>query len=331
MKQTTALALRRITMIDSHTGGMPTRVVTDGFPNLRGDTVAARRDDLRRRFPRLARAVVAPPRGNDAMVAALLVPADSTQAAAGVIFFDQSGPIGMCGHGTIGLAHTLRALGRIGAGRHQLDTPVGPVQIECRTDGRVAVANVPSRRLASGISLQVNGLGKITADIAYGGNTFLLVKQPAIDLGQDREDLIATTKAMLTAAHRAGHAEVDHVELHGPPTLPAASARNFVLCPSGAYDRSPCGTGTSAKVACLAADGDLQPGEEWTQESITGSVFTVSYQWIDRDRGLIAPLVVGEAELTAEGDLLFAPQDVDAQEQTPPTEGGFSRPGQPPP
>jgi len=333
MKRTASLALRRVSVIDSHTGGMPTRAVLDGFPKLRGDTVADQRDDLRRRFGRLARAVVAPPRGNDAVVAALLVPPDSATAAAGVIFFDQSGPIGMCGHGTIGLAHTLRSLGRIGEGRHLLDTPAGQVAIECRADGRVAVANVPSRRLASGIALQVDGVGHVTADIAYGGNTFLLVRRPAIDLAQPREALVATTKAMLTAAHRAGHGEVDHVELHGAPTLANASARNFVLCPSGAYDRSPCGTGTSAKVACLAADGELEPGEEWVQESITGSVFTVSYQWIDRNRGLIAPLVVGAAELTAECDLLFPPQDVQAQAEDPaaPTAGGLSGHDQPPP
>ena len=314
MNQPASLGLCRMSAIDSHTGGMPTRVVLDGFPELRGNTVAERRDDLRRRFDQLALAVVAPPRGNDALVAALLVPADSADTATGVIFFDQAGPLGMCGHGMIGLVHTLRTLGRIGDGHHHLDTPVGRVDVECRADGRIAIANVPSRRLASGVALAVEGFGTVTADIAFGGNHFLLWKSPPIDLGQPADDLLATAKAALAAAHRAGHTEVDHVEMHGPPTLAGASARNFVLCPSGTYDRSPCGTGTSAKVACLAADGELAPGEPWVQESITGSTFTVTYQWIDRDRGVIAPLVVGEAELTAECELLFPPSDMEPRQ-----------------
>ena len=308
MNRTLSNALARLSVIDSHTGGMPTRAVIDGFPELRGETAAERRDDLVRRFEHLIQAVVAGPCDNEAMVAALLVPPDSSTAAAGVIFFDKSGPIGMCGHGSIGLAHTLRALNRMEVGRHLLDTPVGSVEIECRANGAVAVSNVPSRRLESGIALQVEGVGEVTADIAYGGNTFLLVKSPAMDLRQPREALTSITKAILAAAHRAGHTDVDHIELYGSPTLPHARSRNFVLCPSGAYDRSPCGTGTSAKVACLAADGDLEPGEEWVQESITGSAFSVSYQWLDRRRQLIAPTVVGEAELVAEADLLLPPQ-----------------------
>lgn len=311
MNRPASFGLHRMSAIDSHTGGMPTRVVLDGFPQLRGGTVAESRDDLRRRFDHLANAVVAPPRGNDALVAALLVPPDSPQAATGVIFFDQAGPLGMCGHGMIGLVHTLRALGRIGDGHHHLDTPVGRVDVECRPDGRIAIANVPSRRLAPDVVLQVEGIGTVTADIAFGGNHFLLVKSPPVDLAQPAEDLLAIAKAALAAAHQAGHTEVDHVEMHGPPTLPGASARNFTLCPSGAYDRSPCGTGTSAKVACLAAEGKLAPGEPWVQESITGSIFTVSYEWIDRDQGLIAPLVVGEAELTAGCELLFPPGDLE--------------------
>lgn len=302
--------LARIKVIDSHTGGMPTRVVAGGFPEPQGRTVAARRDDLRRRFGRLTRAVVAPPRGHEALVGALLVSPDSPDAHTGVVFFDQSGVIGMCGHGAIGLAHTLRAQERIGDGRHRLDTPVGPVAIEVLADGRVAVANVPSRRVAADVTLAVDGVGAVTADIAYGGNTFLLVKRPVLDLAQPPEALIAHTRAILAAAHRAGHTDVDHIELLGPPTVAGAHARNFVLCPSGTYDRSPCGTGTSAKVACLAADGELAPGQAWTQESITGSVFTVSYEWIDRPGGWIAPRVVGGATLTAEGDLLFPQGDL---------------------
>lgn len=317
MTQITSNDFSRISVIDSHTGGMPTRVITDGFPALQGQSVAKRRNDLASRFGGLTRAVVAEPRGNEAMVAALLVQPDSPQAAAGVIFFDQAEVIGMCGHGAIGLAHTLRAMGRIGEGSHRLDTPVGSVHVECRPDGKVALSNVPSRRLASDITVEAEGVGEVTADIAYGGNTFLLVKSPEIDLSQPVEDLLSITKAIMAAARSSGYKDVDHIELYGPPTVPEADSRNFVLCPSGTYDRSPCGTGTSAKVACLAEDGELEPEEEWVQESITGSLFTITYQWADEDSRLIAPLVVGEAELTAEGELLMTPPEMEPKESRP--------------
>ena len=299
-------ALARLSVIDSHTGGMPTRVIVDGFPPLRGATLAERRDDLASRYKRLRDAVVDEPRGNEPMVAALLTAPDSDAAATGVIYFDRAEVLGMCGHGTIGVAHTLRALGRIGEGGHRLDTPAGSVEVCCLADGRIRLANVHSRRLASGVRLQVPDVGPVTADVAYGGNNFLVVSAPAIPLHQPLDALLSTTRKILAAA-RAEGLDVDHLELHGPPTRPDAHARNFVLCPSGAYDRSPCGTGSSAKLACLAAEGKLAPGEPWVQESITGSVFALSYQWVDRTTGLIAPVVIGEAELMAAGDLLLPP------------------------
>ena len=296
--------LARLSVIDSHTGGMPTRVIVDGFPPLRGATLAERRDDLAKRYKRLRDAVVGEPRGNEPMVAALLTAPDSDAAATGVIYFDRAEVLRMCGHGTIGVAHTLRALGRIGEGGHLLDTPAGSVEVCCLADGRIRLANVHSRRLASGVRLQVPDVGPVTADVAYGGNNFLVVSAPAIPLHQPLDALLATTRKIMAAAQAEG-LDVDHLELHAPPTRADADARNFVLCPSGAYDRSPCGTGSSAKLACLAADGKLAPGEHWVQESITGSVFTLSYQWVDRAAGLIAPVVIGEAELTATGDLLL--------------------------
>ena len=298
--------LARLSVIDSHTGGMPTRVIVDGFPPLRGTTLAERRDDLASRHKRLRDAVVDEPRGSEPMVAALLVEADTDAAATGVIYFDRAEVLGMCGHGTIGVARTLRALGRIGDGSHSLDTPAGSVEVCCLPDGRIRLANVHSRRLASGVRLEVPDVGPVTADVAYGGNRFLVVSAPAIPLHQPLDALLATTRKILAAA-RAEGLDVDHLELHGPPTRADAHARNFVLCPSGAYDRSPCGTGSCAKLACLAAEGKLAPGEPWVQESITGSVFALSYQWVDRTTGLIAPVVIGEAELMAAGDLLLPP------------------------
>ena len=312
----------RIAVIDSHTGGMPTRMITGGFPELRGATVAQRRDDLEQRFPTVRRAVVMEPRGNEPMVAALLGPPDSPDAVASVIFFDCTDVLGMCGHGTIGLVHTLRAMDRIAVGQHRLDTPAGVVDVECLADGRVRIANVPSRRLACGVVLEVEGIGRVTGDVAYGGNTFFLATAPDIDLHQPLESLDGIATAIQRACTESAAqlpvlADVNHIELIGSPTHQNAHARNYVRCPSGAYDRSPCGTGTSAKVACLAADGKLAPEQEWVQESITGSLFTATYTWVDKEQGVVAPVIAGQAEVVAAGDLLFPPEQLLPDVMTP--------------
>lgn len=296
----------RISVVDSHTGGEPTRVITGGFPALSGASAAERRADLAARYGRLLRAVVDEPRGSEAMVGALLVPPDRPDSLTGVIYFDRCGVIGMCGHGTIGLIETLRHLGRIEPGVHHIDTAEGRVEASFASDGAVTVGNVPSRRLEAEVSVDVEEIGETTGDIAYGGNLFFLVRSPSIDLNMPVEDLLHLTKAIRSALHRDGR-EIDHIELYGPPTRPEAHSRNFVLCPSGTYDRSPCGTGTSAKAACLAADGELGPGEEWVQESITGSLFTVRYSRSDGCGEEILPFITGRAEVVAEGDLLFSP------------------------
>lgn len=302
----TTVGAARISVVDSHTGGEPTRVITGGFPAPAGDSAAERRDDLAARHGRLLRAAVDEPRGSEAMVAALLVPPDSPDSLTGVIYFDRSGVIGMCGHGTIGLVETLRHLGRIEPGVHRIDTPEGRIEASLASDGAVTVGNVASRRLEAGVSVEAADIGRTIGDIAYGGNLFFLVRSPFIDLNLPVETLLYFTKEIRSGLHRDGR-RIDHVVLYGPPTRPGAHSRNFVLCPSGTYDRSPCGTGTSAKLACLAAEGELAPGEEWVQESITGSVFTVRYSWHDRKRREIAPFITGRAEVVAEGDLLFGP------------------------
>ena len=295
---------QRIEFVDSHTGGEPTRVLLAGFPELAGDTVAARRADLSARFHDACDDLVGEPRGSEAMVGALLVPPADDTCAAGVIFFDRSGPIGMCGHGMIGLIATLRHLGRIGIGSHRIDTAVGVVEADLDETGAVTIANVPSRRIAAGVEFDVSGVGPVTGDVAFGGNTFFLVTSPAISLDADRADLLRIARDVQTAAHATGYADVDHVEIFGDPTVGTADSRSFVRCPSGTYDRSPCGTGTSAKVACLAADGVLDEGATWIQESITGSTFTASYRWLDRESGMIAPTITGEAVVLSEGALL---------------------------
>lgn len=301
-----------ITVIDSHTGGEPTRVITGGFPELMGDTLAEKRADLVNRFMHIASMVVDEPRGNEAMVAALLSKPQDPRCVAGVIFFDRSTALGMCVHGTIGLIETLRFLGTIDTGRFTIETPVGIITADANEDGTISVANVPSRRLSKDVLVDVPGIGNVTGDIAYGGNTFFLVSMPAFDLDRPLRDLTHDALAIQNAVHAAGFTDVDHIELYGPPILPESDSRNFVLCPSGTYDRSPCGTGTSAKISCLAADGKLEEGEAWIQESITGSQFTAEFTWINRKTSEIAPVITGSATVVARGELLISADEIEA-------------------
>jgi proline racemase len=299
-----------IEVIDSHTGGEPTRVVTGGFPPLYGATLGERGADLASRHRRLATAIVDEPRGNEPMVGALLTEPHDRRCVTGVIFFDRTLVLGMCGHGMIGVVETLRRLGRIGAGEQLVETPVGVVTTVLGADGRVSVDNVVSRRIERGIAVDVPPLGRVSGDIVYGGNTFFLVGAPAVDLDRPRSELLALAADVMRSVHAAGYVAVDHVELFGPPTTPSANSRNFVLCPSGTYDRSPCGTGTSAKVAALAADGLLDEGATWVQQSITGSEFAVRYRWHDRAAGEVVPTVTGSATVTGQARLLIGADEI---------------------
>jgi 4-hydroxyproline epimerase len=305
-----AAAFVRISAIDSHTGGEPTRVVIDGFPELQGANVAVRREHFARDYDHLRRGIVCEPRGSDILVGALLQPPADPRSAAAVIFFNNVGYLGMCGHGAIGVIETLARLGRLTAGRHRLETPVGTVECELRNDGSVSIENVPSYRVAHGVTLDVPELGAVRGDVAWGGNMFFLVEERAFSLELSNvQTLTERALRIRQAVNAQGFPQVDHVELFASARDPGGNARNFVLCPGSAYDRSPCGTGTSAKLACLAAEGRLAPNTPWVQESITGSRFTASYEWLDREAGQIVPTITGRAHLTAETVLLFAPDD----------------------
>lgn len=306
------MAASRVQIVDSHTGGEPTRVVVSGGPDLGGGSVADQWAVFRREHDRFRAAVVNEPRGSDVLVGALLVPPADPTCQFGVLFFNNVGLLQMCGHGTIGLIVTLRHLGRIGPGNHRVETCVGPVDAELHGDGSVTIGNVPSHRAAAGVELNVAGQGRVRGDVAWGGNWFFLVREaaglPAIQLSHVVE-LTMRAGAVRDAVHAAGHPEVDHVEFFGPGVDAGVDSRNFVLCPGNAYDRSPCGTGTSAKLACLAADGELEEGDVWVQESIVGSRFIGRYRWLDRVRGIVAPQVTGTAHVTGMGDLILDPGD----------------------
>lgn len=304
--------LDRLGYVDSHTEGEPTRVVVDGAPDLGSGSAAERLARFRRDHDGFRSGVVNEPRGADALVGALLLEPERPDAVAQVVFFNNVGYLGMCVHGAIGVAETLRWLGRIGEGRHVLETPVGDVAVTLDAAGTVAVENVLSYRHARAVTVEGERIGSVTGDVAWGGNWFFLVNDHGQELHlRRREALIdyawdvrrALTRAGITGARGE---EIDHVELFGPPSSDAADSRNFVLCPGREYDRSPCGTGTSAKMACLAADGRLADGQPWRQESIIGSRFVGTVRTVD---GGVVPTVVGRAWITAEGTLIRRPQD----------------------
>ena len=304
--------VKTVRVIDSHTAGEPTRVVVAGAPDLGGGDLATRRERFRRECDGFRSGVVDEPRGFEAIVGALLCEPADPSCAAGVIFFNDAGVIGMCGHGTIGLAVTLAHMGRIGPGTHRVETPVGVVSIDLHDRHRVTVANVPSHRHAHDVRVDVPGYGAVTGDVAWGGNWFYLVESPGIDIVPANIAALTSfserVRAALAANFIAGSdgAEIDHVEVYSP-LASAKGARNFVLCPGNAYDRSPCGTGTSAKLACLAARGELAPGEAWRQESVIGTVFEASYA--RGENGRILPHVAGSAYVTAESTLIFDDDD----------------------
>jgi len=371
-------------VVDSHTEGEPTRVVVGGWDEIAGATMAERRDELRRHHDALRRAVVGEPRGHEAVVGALLTPPVEPGSIAGVIFFDNAGYLGMCGHGTIGVVRTLDFLGRLersdaegpvasgapaapaapgapaaqfGVRTVRLDTPVGTVTAEIpaggeggagggagagsalrgggeqeaavrdgwdRDEGAVTVTNVPARCHAVDVTVEVPWLGRVTGDVAYGGNWFFLTgigQLGGVPLTRDEVGALTAATLRIRAALAAagitgdGGAEIDHVEVFGPPSGPWASSRNFVLCPGGAYDRSPCGTGTSAKLATLYARGELALGQRWCQESITGGLFSA---WLTRDGDDLVPHIRGRAFVTGRTTLLFDPRD--------PFRGGFPPP-----
>jgi 4-hydroxyproline epimerase len=311
----TGATARRLRFVDSHTGGEPTRVVVEGGPDLGSGPLAERRRVFDANHSRYRKAVVDEPRASPVMVGALLLEPHLPGAEAGVLFFGNEATLGMCGHGTMGLVVTLAHLGRLAVGEHLIDTPVGPVRTELAADGSVRVDNIPSYRQHAGVVVEVPGHGKVRGDVAWGGNWFFLIEDHGLGLSLGNvAALTAFCDSVRVALFRAGirgagGAEVDHVELFGPSPTPGLDSRNFVLCPGGAYDRSPCGTGTSAKLACLHAEGKLGPGERWRQESIVGSVFEAQYALHPDGAGRVLPRLTGTAHVTAEGTLWLDERD----------------------
>lgn len=308
------MELRRpIHVIDSHTEGEPTRVVISGGPDLGQGPIAERLKRFSTQFDHFRSGIVCEPRGSEVVVGALLLDPVHADSSAAVIFFNDVGYLGMCGHGTIGVLTTLAHMGRIDLGLHRLETPVGTVQATLHDDGSVTVENVPSYRYRAAVEVDVPGYGIYTGDIAWGGNWFFLVADAPCELtAANRNELVAVATAIRSALHRNGvtgrdGATIDHIEFFSKPESEENSSRNFVLCPGASFDRSPCGTGTSAKMACLYDDGKLDPGVTWKQEGTLGTVFHGSVR--EGSDGQVNPSIRGRAWVTGESRLLFADDD----------------------
>ncbi|QDV24476.1 proline racemase family protein [Aureliella helgolandensis] len=321
--------MQRIEFVDTHTGGEPTRIIVESPIRFAGTTLAERKVEFHQKFDDFRRAMVCEPRGNDVLVGALLTPPLDRSCGAGVLFFNNIGVLGMCGHGTMGVAVALHHLGRIAPGQHRLETPVGVVPFELGSHGRVTLQNVPCYRFRRNVPLVLPDGREVHGDIAWGGNWFFLCQDHGLRIGLDNQpQLDALARSIRSALQqqqitgRNGE-EIDHVELIGPSSSTSvADSRNYVLCPGGAYDRSPCGTGTSAKIACLAADGTLPPDGLYRQQSIVGSVFEATYKHLHPEHSEsldtsgqlaalrpIVPSITGTAFITGAGQLLLDPQD----------------------
>ena len=302
-----------IRVVDSHTEGEPTRVVIDGWPQPQGRTMHERLEYVRAEQDHLRSAVVCEPRGHDAIVGALITPPVSPGAAAGVIFFNNGTYLGMCGHGLIGVVRTLEFLRHLSPGTAQFDTPVGTVTAELAADGSVTIRNVPAYVHATDVSIDVPGYGSVTGDVAWGGNWFFITHAGQVTVELARVDeLTRFTLAIQDALRAAGitgadGGEIDHIEISAAPSRGDADCLNYVLCSGGEYDRSPCGTGTSAKMAALHARGELALGQPWRQEGIAGGMFT---GWLTAaEDGALVPHVRGSAFVTGEATLLFDGRD----------------------
>jgi 4-hydroxyproline epimerase len=304
---------QEIQVVDSHTAGEPTRVVIAGGPDLGSGKIKQRLERFRKQFDSYRSAIVNEPRGSDVLVGALLCEPSDPTCLAGVIFFNNVGFLGMCGHGLIGVIETLKYLGRFTTGVCTIETPVGVVTAEALDDGSVRIANVESYRVASDVKVETDGLGTVVGDVAWGGNWFFLVERTNERIALDNVDRLSQITKRIEQALAdqgitgANGERIDHVELYGSGAALGADSQNFVLCPGGSYDRSPCGTGTSAKLACLAADGRLKPGQLWRQASVVGGVFEASYQ--PGQDGTVIPTITGRAFVSGTGRLILQADD----------------------
>ena len=306
----------QLRVIDSHTIGEPTRVVidesfSDGL-DLGAGTVRERRDRFRERYDHVRRALVGDPRGAVAMVGVILVPPADPTCRFGAFYVNRVGYLDMCGHATIGLAVTLGSLGRIEPGSFRLKTPAGMVGVTWHGGGEASFAGVPPRRIHKGLRISCDDGSDGSGDVATSGLWFSICRDHGLPVEPAAIPALTARAWSIRRALEArgitgdGGETIDHVMLLGPPAEAGHDGRAFVLCPDGAFDRSPCGTGTSALVGCLFEDGMLEEGRTWRQESVLGGVYEAS---VRREGSMLIPTVRGRAWIAAETTLYFAADD----------------------
>lgn len=301
-----------IEVIDSHTEGEPTRVIVGAYPPLNEGTMAQRRARFAAEFDHVRIALTHEPRGSEIQVGALLCEPHEPDCVAGVVFFNNAGYLGMCGHGTIGVVKTLEHMGKLKPGRCRIDTPVGVVEAELHASGEVTIFNVPAYRYLKDVKVSVGDRYLVWGDVAWGGNWFFITHHCPVPMEYGAIEAIdGFAKSVQRALDRDGitgaeGARIDHIEICVDSPTPGMDSRNYVLCPGGQYDRSPCGTGTSAHMACLYEDGTLKEGEEWRQESIIGTHFVGS---VRLHEGKIVPSIRGRAYICAESKVILDDAD----------------------
>ena len=306
------MTVERIKVIDSHTGGEPTRVVVQGGPDLGNGSMAERLEIFKTQYDNYRTAIIGEPRGSDVVVGAMLCEPVNPNNAAGLLFFNNAGYLGMCGHGSMGFLVTLFHIGRIGLGQHSIETPVGEITATLEDANTVVINNVPSYRKTKNMTVEVEGYGVFTGDLAWGGNWFFICGDHGLDLSYSKiDELSEYSNAIMAQIVKDNilpedQLEMLHVEFYVASEKEGVDVKSFVMCPGNQYDRSPCGTGTSAKMSCLVADGKLAEGDTWRQESVIGSVFEGS---VTLKNDEILPHIKGQAHVCAENTLLLDSED----------------------
>ncbi len=302
--------------IDGHTAGNPVRLVAGGAPLLRGASMSERRQDFLARFDWIRTGLCFEPRGHDMMSGGFLYPPTREDADVGILFIETSGCLPMCGHGTIGIITFALEHGLIlpeTPGRVRAEVPAGVIDVEYTTEGdrvtSVKIHNVPAYVAARGVQIDVEGIGALTIDVAYGGNYYAIVEPQGGYRGLDAmsaADILALSPKVRAAVREAVQpvhpldptiGGVSHVLWADKPAGEGADARNAVFYGEKAIDRSPCGTGTSARMAHLADRGVLKPGDRFVHESYIGSRFIgrVEAETMLGDVPVILPSVEGSA------------------------------------
>ncbi|MEU5980505.1 proline racemase family protein [Streptomyces sp. NPDC047315] len=321
---------RTIHVVDSHTEGMPTRVVTGGIGTVPGATMAERRTHFQRHLDHLRTFLMYEPRGHAAMSGAVLQPPTRPDADWGVLFIEVSGLLPMCGHGTIGVATVLVETGMVTVTepvtRVRLDTPAGLVVVDVAVEGGAAVGvtlrNVPAYSVALDRKVEVPGHGQVTYDLAYGGNFYAIVPLDALGLPFERsrkDDILRAGLALMAAVNEADRpvhpedadiAGCHHVQFLAPGS-DAVRSRHAMAIHPGWFDRSPCGTGTSARMAQLHARGELPLERDFVNESFLGTSFTG--RLVDTaevgGRPAVVPTVTGRAWITGNAQFFLDPTD----------------------